>query len=56
MLRHNRLDRPVVILQPTLETTTAREHVESKDCWCHPTLDYVDPETGCEVWIHHKGN
>jgi hypothetical protein len=39
-----------------LETTTAREHVESKDCWCHPTLDYVDPETGCEVWIHHKGN
>jgi hypothetical protein len=44
------------LLRAELETTTAREHVESKDCWCHPTLDYVDPETGCEVWIHHKGN
>jgi len=29
-----------------------REHEESKDCWCNPTLYYVDPETGVECWSH----
>lgn len=31
-------------------------HQESDKCWCGPTLDYVDPETGAEVWVHHKAN
>jgi hypothetical protein len=33
---------------------TGPVHVESKDCWCHPTLDYTDPETGVQHWIHHE--
>lgn len=35
---------------------TRREHVESADCWCSPTLDYLDAETGRAVYVHHKGN
>jgi len=29
-----------------------REHEESENCWCYPTLDYVDPYTGVKVWTH----
>lgn len=31
-----------------------REHTNSADCWCSPTLDYVDSETGSKVYVHHK--
>lgn len=31
---------------------TEREHEESKDCWCQPTLSYRDEINGCEVWVH----
>lgn len=31
-----------------------REHVESADCWCNPRLDYKDPITGVEVWVHNE--
>ena len=30
-----------------------RIHFSSKRCWCNPTLDYVDSETGNEVWVHN---
>lgn len=30
------------------------EHISSPDCWCHPELDYKDPETGAEVWVHKE--
>jgi hypothetical protein len=29
-----------------------REHSTSKHCWCQPVLDYVDQETGVQVWVH----
>lgn len=29
-----------------------REHSTSRHCWCGPTLDYVDQETGAQVWVH----
>jgi hypothetical protein len=46
------------IFQPILDAICPppREHVESGDCWCNPTLDYVNPETGAEHWIHHEPN
>lgn len=31
---------------------TLREHISSPDCWCEPELDYKDPDTGAEVWVH----
>ena len=31
-----------------------REHVMSGDCWCNPELNYVDPVTGVEVWVHKE--
>ena len=34
----------------------APEHIESKDCPCSPTLDYVDADTGVAVYTHHKSN
>mgnify|MGYP001586296282 FL=1 len=32
-----------------------REHIMGKNCWCHPRLDYSDPVTGAEVWVHNEG-
>lgn len=32
------------------------EHRDSADCWCGPTLDYVDPETGVSVYVHKRSN
>jgi hypothetical protein len=32
------------------------DHADSADCWCNPRLDYVDPETGNEVYVHSKPN
>ena len=29
-------------------------HVDSPDCWCEPELDYEDPETGAQVWVHRE--
>lgn len=31
-----------------------REHVLSMECWCHPTIEYVDPITGVKVVVHHR--
>ena len=31
-----------------------REHNMSGDCWCNPELNYTDPETGAEVWVHKE--
>lgn len=36
--------------------TPPREHVSSPDCWCNPRVEYVDPETGVAVYVHHKPN
>lgn len=41
---------------PEQQAGTAIYHVESSDCWCHPTLDYTNPETGAQHWIHHEPN
>jgi hypothetical protein len=30
------------------------EHISSPDCWCEPELDYKDPDTGAEVWVHRE--
>jgi hypothetical protein len=32
----------------------AVEHLPSPLCWCMPRLEFVDPGTGNEVWIHHE--
>lgn len=34
--------------------TVQREHITSTACWCEPTVEYRDPETGTAV-IVHKG-
>lgn len=48
------------IFQPILDAIAPpakeREHVDSGDCWCHPTLNYINPETGAQHWIHHEPN
>lgn len=31
-------------------------HLFSADCWCHPNLDYEDPDNGSEIWTHHGVN
>jgi len=32
-----------------------REHVtDGSFCWCNPELNYRDPDTGAELWIHRR--
>lgn len=35
-----------------VEEQQGPEHISSPECWCEPELDYKDPETGAEVWVH----
>ena len=30
------------------------EHIDGKDCWCEPELNYKDEFTGTEVWVHRE--
>ena len=35
------------------EAPAQDEHItDGTPCWCDPELDYKDPETGAEVWVH----
>jgi hypothetical protein len=39
--------------QRTWVGLTEQEHItDGGKCWCDPELDYKDPNTGVEVWIH----
>ena len=38
-----------------LEVLNSR-HLDSPECWCFPTLDFVNPDTGQELWVHHQPN
>ena len=29
-----------------------REHLPHGRCWCQPTVESVDPESGVKVWLH----
>jgi hypothetical protein len=32
------------------------EHVtDGSPCWCNPELNFVDPDTKVEVWVHKQG-
>lgn len=37
-----------------IDTNEEPEHDTESDgeCWCEPTLSYVDEETGGKVWVH----
>lgn len=37
-----------------VQPAQTREHITAADCWCLPTIDYTDPETGISVFIHRK--
>ena len=30
-----------------------KKHTD-EDCWCEPELDYEDPDTGNQVWVHRR--
>ena len=31
---------------------SAKDHVESTDCWCEPEMTFKDEFTLVEVWVH----
>lgn len=33
---------------------TRRQHDASADCWCGPTIEHVDPDTGAAVYVHKE--
>jgi hypothetical protein len=45
---------PLLLQRHDVLERTAQDHVFSEECWCYPRLDYVDPDTGVEVWVHHE--
>lgn len=50
------LDVPMLCDWEAQTCATPRVHIESPECWCKPTLDYRDPKTGRELWVHHESN
>lgn len=30
-----------------------RKHEIGSSCWCNPKLEYVDPKTKDEIWVHN---
>ena len=41
--------------KPVSQEPVKREHItDGSPCWCNPELNYKDPETGAEVWIHQE--
>lgn len=48
--------RRIVYYTEQSPVSAKRAHVASPDCWCKPTLDYRDAETGREHWVHHEQN
>ena len=41
-------------IQTKKKVPVLMEHKDSQDCWCEPYLDYEDPETGNQVWVHRE--
>jgi hypothetical protein len=29
-------------------------HIDTQYCWCEPELNYQNPTTGAQVWVHRK--
>jgi hypothetical protein len=47
---------PVAPTSSGQRVASKREHAPFPDCWCNPTLYYVDADTGNSVWVHHEPN
>jgi hypothetical protein len=46
-------NRGSVGVQEAQPQRTEQENItDGGKCWCDPELDYKDPNTGVEVWIH----
>ncbi len=30
------------------------EHIDDESCWCEPELNYEDPNSGNQVWVHRE--
>lgn len=37
-----------------MDEETGHNLDDPRECWCHPTLDYKDPVTGAELWVHNE--
>ena len=49
----------VVTLGQLMRTLTAtlssqRQHIGSADCWCSPNVEFIDPVTRVQVWVHKQ--
>ena len=49
----------VVTLGQLMRTLTAtlsskRQHIGSADCWCSPNVEFIDPVTHVQVWVHKQ--
>jgi len=49
-----RARQQIHVLQSHLDARTQRAHVASADCWCGPTVEHIDPDTGAAVLVHRR--
>ena len=38
----------------TSRRNNLKEHKTTSKCWCKPKLDYENPITHSQVWVHNK--
>ena len=34
--------------------SSQRQHIDSADCWCGPNVEFIDPVTRVQVWVHKQ--
>lgn len=49
----------VMTLGQLMRTLTAtlssqRQHIGSADCWCSPKVEFIDPVSRAQVWVHQQ--
>ena len=40
--------------KPLFDQIDQWDHINNPNCWCEPELEYEDPETGSQVWVHRE--
>ena len=38
----------------SIALSSQRQHIDSADCWCSPNVEFIDPVTRVQVWVHKQ--
>ena len=43
-----------LVRELTAKLSAERQHIDSADCWCSPNVEFIDPVTRAQVWVHKQ--